>query len=104
MAGRQPSSRTPEQAELENALTRHLENPFLVLALAVTSDLAAIERQGQKLLAMLAAGLDEAQRYATPRGPRLRTAELVRSAMAELRDPERRLVHEHWATGWGPRP
>lgn len=104
MARMQPSARTPEQAALENALARHLENPFLVLALPVGSDLGTIERQGQKLLAMLAAGLDEADRYVTPHGPRPRTTELVRGAMCELRDPERRLLHEHWAAGWGPRP
>jgi hypothetical protein len=89
-----------ERANLENVVTRHLENPFLVLALAPDTDAGAVERQGQKLLAMLAAGLAEAGRYATPLGARARTPELVRAAMAELRDPERRLGHEWWARGW----
>jgi hypothetical protein len=88
-------------AEVENLLRRHLENPFLVLALLPGAAAGAIERQGEKLLAMLAAGLGEAARYETPLGPRPRTPELVRAALAELRDPERRLGHEWWAAGWG---
>jgi hypothetical protein len=85
---------------IENLVRRHLENPFLVLALPPEASTAEIERQGQKLLAMLAADLGEAVRYGTPLGERARTPELVRSAMAELRDPERRLGHEWWARGW----
>jgi hypothetical protein len=86
----------------ENLLRRHLENPFLVLALSPDASAGAIEREGEKLLAMLAAGLGEAARYETPLGPRPRTPELVRAALAELRDPERRLGHEWWARGWIP--
>jgi len=85
---------------VENLFRRHLENPFLVLALPPGASAAALEREGQKLLAMLAAHLDEAATYATPFGPYARTPELVRAAMAELRDPERRLRHEWWARGW----
>ena len=85
---------------LENAYARHLENPFLVLGLAPRASTAEVERKGQRLLAMLAAGLAEADSYNTPFGPRSRTAEQVRWAMAELRDPRRRLVHEWWARGW----
>ena len=88
------------QGNLENLVRRHLENPFLVLALSPAAGAAEVERQGQKLLAMLAAGLGEAAAYATPLGERPRTPELVRAAMAELRDPERRLGHEWWARGW----
>jgi hypothetical protein len=84
-----------------NALRRHLENPFLVLELPPTAPPAEVERQGQKLLAMLAAGLDEARRYDTPLGARARTPELVRAALAELRDPDRRLALEWWSQGWG---
>jgi hypothetical protein len=91
---------TPEGASLDNALTRHLENPFLVLELPISAGTAEVERQGQKLLAMLAAGLDQAGEYCTPLGRHPRGAELVRSAMAELRDPARRLAHEFWAAGW----
>ncbi len=83
----------------ENLLMQHLANPFFVLDVPVSADAAEIERQGGKLLAMLAAGLEEAKQYTTPFGPRARTAEAVRSAMAELRDPGKRLLHEWWATG-----
>jgi hypothetical protein len=89
---------------LDNLHGRHLENPFLVLALAPAATGAEVERAGQRLLAMLAAGLEEARRYATPFGPCPRTPELVRAAMAELGDPDRRLVAEWWARGWQRAP
>ena len=85
---------------IENLYRRHLENPFLVLGLPPSASLEETERQGQKLLAMLAAGLGEARAYTTPFGERQRTAELVRSALADLRDPERRLCCEWWSRGW----
>jgi len=84
-------------AALENARAGHLANPFLVLELPPDASANEIERQGDKLLAMLAAGLGQAARYPTPLGPRARTPELVRAAMAELRDPARRLLHELFA-------
>jgi hypothetical protein len=87
---------------LENLFRQHLLNPFLVLGLGPEASATDSERQGEKLLAMLAAGLDEAACYSTPFGPRERTPELVRAALAELRDPRRRLRHEWWARGWGP--
>ena len=85
--------------ECENLLRRHLANPFLVLELAPEAKRGEMERQGARLLAMLAAGLAEAGTYSTPLGPRERTAEMVREALAELRDPARRLIHEWWARG-----
>jgi hypothetical protein len=85
---------------LENLFRQHLANPFLVLGLRPPATATETERQGEKLLAMLAAGLDEAIRYDTPFGARERTLELVRAALAELRDPRRRLRHEWWALGW----
>lgn len=85
--------------EVENLARARLENPFLVLQVAPSAGAAEIERQGQRLLAELAAGLDGARRYPTPFGARERTPELVRAAIAELRDPARRLVHEWWARG-----
>jgi hypothetical protein len=87
---------------LENLFRQHLLNPFLVLGLAPEAGTADTERQGEKLRAMLAAGLGEAGSYSTPFGARERTPELVRAALAELRDPRRRLRHEWWARGWGP--
>lgn len=85
---------------LENAYARHLENPFLILGLAPLASAAEVERTGQRLLAMLAVGLAGAHAYSTPFGPAARTAEQVRWAMAELRDPCHRLGHEWWARGW----
>lgn len=86
----------------ENHLARHLANPFLVLELAPEAGREAVERQGEKLLSMLAAGLAAARRYPTPLGPRERSPEAVREALAELRDPDKRLVHEWWARGMAP--
>lgn len=58
---------------------------------------AEIERAAQRLLAELAVGRSSALTYETPFGPRPRTEALVRAAVAELRDPKKRLVHELWA-------
>ena len=85
--------------DCENHLRRHLANPFLVLELPPGATREELERQGAKLLALLAAAVREAATYPTPLGPRERTAELVRGALAELRDPGKRLVHEQWARG-----
>lgn len=73
------------------------DNPFYVLGLRPGASRAEVEREGQKLLAMLELGLSKAERYPTPLGERDRTADQVRLAMAELRDPDKRLVHELWA-------
>jgi hypothetical protein len=93
-------------SDCQNVLRRLLANPFLVLELPPDADRAALERQGAKLLAMLAAQMPEARVYPTPLGLERRTAELVRGALGELRDPDKRLVHEWWARGlaaaWQP--
>jgi hypothetical protein len=73
-------------------------NPFHVLGLPPSATRAEVEREGQKLLGMLEIGLRQAATYDSPLGPRLRDAELVRAALAELRDPSRRLLHELWAS------
>jgi hypothetical protein len=73
------------------------DNPFYVLGLRPDATRAEVEREGQKLLGMLELSLQSAAHYATPLGPAPRTADKVRRAMAELRDPERRLEHEVWA-------
>ncbi len=72
------------------------ENPFYVLALAPDASRIEIEREAQKLLGMLELGFADAARYQTPLGPRTRTPELVRAAVAALRDPQQRLVAELW--------
>jgi len=73
------------------------ENPFFVLAIAPDASRIEIEREAQKLLGMLELGFEAALTYATPLGPRPRTAEAVRAAVAVLRDPYQRLVAELWA-------
>lgn len=74
------------------------QNPFYVLGVSLECSRVDVEREGQKLLAMLALDIADAKTYRTPLGQRTRTPELVRSAMAELRAPERRLAHELLAT------
>src|SRR5262249_30986067 len=71
--------------------------PFYILGLRPGASRAEIEQEGQKLLAMLDLGLASAARYATPVGVAERTPDRVRRALAELRDPERRVTHELWA-------
>jgi hypothetical protein len=75
-------------------LTRVVENPFLLLGLTPSATRREIEREGQRLLGMLALEMPEALTYTSPLGPRQRSPEQVREAMAELRDPSRRLGHE----------
>lgn len=81
----------------EDARRRWCECPFFVLGVAAEAPRAEIERTAQRLLAELAVGREKAKTYATPFGPRERTPELVRAAVAELRDPDKRLAHELWA-------
>jgi hypothetical protein len=74
-----------------------IDNPFFILGVAADASRIEIEREAQKLLGMLELDFADAKTYATPVGPQLRTAELVRAAVAALRDPYRRLVAELWA-------
>jgi hypothetical protein len=85
--------------DFDNALRAHVENPFFVLALPPAAPAGEVERQGQRLLAELAADIAAARVYRSPLGAHERTPELVRSSLAELRDPARRLRHEWWARG-----
>ena len=73
------------------------DNPFFVLGIATDASRIEIEREAQKLLGMLELGFAEVQTYRTPVGLAPRTAEAVRAAVAQLRDPYRRLVAELWA-------
>jgi hypothetical protein len=79
------------------ARSRLEANPFYVLGLRPGASRAEIEQEGQKLLGMLELGLDGAATYLTPFGAAVRTPDGVRRALAELRDPARRLAHELWA-------
>lgn len=76
---------------------RFQENPFFVLGVAPEASRVEVERAGQRLLAELAINRESALRYDSPVGSVARTPELVRQALAELRDPGRRLLHEVWA-------
>lgn len=73
------------------------QNAFYVLELSPECSAMDVEMAGQKLLAMLEVGMADAQTYSTPMGPQDRDAERVRAAMAQLRDPKSRVVHELWA-------
>ena len=86
-----------DQANAPRPGDRIADNPFFVLGLSPDATRLQIEREAQKLLGMLELGFPEAKIYATPLGPRARTSELVRAAVAALRDPYQRLVAELWA-------
>ena len=73
------------------------DNPFYVLELRPDATAVEVERAGQRLLAMIEVGLAAASSYPTPLGGMPRDADLVRRSLDELRDPERRIVHEVWA-------
>lgn len=73
------------------------DNPFFVLGLPTDTSRIELEREAQKLLGMLELGFADALTYQTPVGPRPRTPEAVRAAVAALRDPYKRLVAELWA-------
>lgn len=94
---------SPPARDGERGSPRIGENPFYVLQLPTDCSAMEVERQGSKLLSMLDLGLESAKTYPTPLGPRSRTTDTVRRAMAELRDPDRRLVHEVWAAA-APEP
>ena len=85
-------ARTPRPLEIQMPF-----NPFWVLEVAQRASRTDIERAGQRLLALLEIGNKGAQHYATPFGSAARTADTVRQALAELRDPVKRAVHELWA-------
>ena len=89
---------SPDDGSLpQEALRRWRENPFFVLGLTPECSAAEVERTGQKLLGMLALDVSSVRSYATPFGHVVRTADSVRAAMGELRDPDRRMLHEIWA-------
>jgi len=84
-------------------MTRHdpladwRSNPFFVLEIATEATPTEVERAGQRLLGLLAVGSATAGIYQTPFGPATRDADRVRQALAALRDPEQRVLHELWA-------
>jgi hypothetical protein len=72
-------------------------NPFFVLEIATDATPTEVERAGQRLLGLLAIGSATAGTYPTPLGPATRDADRVRQALAALRDPDQRVLHELWA-------
>jgi len=72
-------------------------NPFFVLEMPTDATPTEVERAGQRLLALLAVGSATAGTYQTPLGPAARDADQVRQALALLRDPGQRVLHELWA-------
>ncbi|MBI5545255.1 MAG: hypothetical protein HY901_15300 [Deltaproteobacteria bacterium] len=88
-----PGPEGPPAAGLHQVLRVLTENPFRILGLSPHASAREVEREGDRLLAVIAADLDDPTRM-PPLGPRSRTAEQVRWAIAELRDPHRRALHE----------
>ena len=72
-------------------------NPFFILGVSPEASRVDVERAGQRLLALLEVGATSAQSYDTPLGKATRDADGVRQALAQLRDPDDRVVHELWA-------
>src|SRR4051794_9703650 len=70
----------------EEAARAVLDNPFRVLGLSTETPSRQVEREGTRILPLIAAGL------AAPQRPR--PAEDVRQALLELRAPLRRALHE----------
>jgi hypothetical protein len=73
-------------------------NPFFMLELSTKASRAEVERAGQRLLGLLAIGSAGAGHYHTPLGAATRDADGVRQALAALRDPNERVLHELWAS------
>lgn len=72
-------------------------NPFFVLELKTDATRADVERAGQRLLAKFGIDSTGIADYETPLGKGLRDADMVRQAMAALRDPAQRVACELWA-------
>lgn len=78
-------------------LLRWKQNPFFILDLEPSASNLEVERAGRKLLGQLELGLQSARFVETPLGSLERSADDVRRALAELRDPRKRAEHEVWA-------
>jgi len=78
---------------------RLVDNPYFILELTTQATPVEIERAGQKLQSMLLIGAANARQYSSPFGPQPRDEAKVRSAVAALRDPAERLLHQFWAEG-----
>ena len=92
--GREPVDPAVAERNRRQATRVVTENPFRVLELSVDTSARDVEREGGRILALIAAGLDE------PDEPR--TAEQVREAITELSDPRRRALHEFFSISAKP--
>lgn len=72
-------------------------NPFFVLEVKTDAPRIEIERAGQRLLARFEISPESVAQYQTPLGRAVRDADMVRQALAALRDPVQRVAHELWA-------
>lgn len=72
-------------------------NPFFVLEVKIDAARIDIERAGQRLLARFEISPESVANYQTPLGKAVRDADMVRQALAALRDPVQRVTHELWA-------
>lgn len=93
-----PSSNAtlPSSATSSRSVARIADNAFHVLGLTPRATWPDVARVADALLAALEAGDPAAASYATPLGPRPRTAGAVRVARARLRDPDERIQQEIW--------
>lgn len=78
-------------------LERVTANPFFVLGLTPSASRVEVERAGQRLLALLGVKSAAAAHYRTPLGEFARDEDKVRTALAQLREPEQRVLWELWA-------
>lgn len=83
---------------MNDPLARWRRNPFFVLALPAQATRAEFERAGQKFLALLQIGAAGSGQYQALGGTMTRDADAVRQALAQLREPGERVVHELWAS------
>jgi len=79
---------------MTDPLSAWCSNPFFVLEVSPRAARVEVERAGQRLLGLLAVGSAGVERYETPFGPATRDADVVRQALAALRDPNERLISE----------
>lgn len=69
------------------------KNPYFVLEIASDTTPGEIERAGRKLLGLIEVGSEKAAKYTCSFGTFDRDPTMIREAMAELRDPQKRARH-----------
>jgi curved DNA-binding protein CbpA len=69
------------------------KNPYFVLEIAADATPGEIERAGRKLLGLIEVGSEKAATYTCAFGTFDRDPTMIREAMSELRDPQKRARH-----------